>query len=97
MNARGTARDRGRAEFAAALERSYEEGMRSLEEIADGRPELGMSQADKLSYLQGFSYRLGAPEYASLERFRKSLSRLSKWRPQDPKSSSTGETESISA
>ncbi|MCH8222723.1 MAG: menaquinone biosynthesis protein [Chloroflexi bacterium] len=77
------------ADFAAALERAYEQGMELLEEIAGGRPELGMSQDEKLKYLQGFSYRLGAPEFASLDRFRKSLARLPQWRP--------GESESISA
>ena len=77
------------AEFASALERAYEQGIRVLGDIAGGRPELGMSQDEKLRYLEGFSYRLGAPEYASLERFRKSLSRLPQWRP--------GESESISA
>ena len=81
------------AEFGAALERAYEEGMQSLEEIAGGRPELGMSEADKLSYLEGFTYRLGAPEYASLERFRKSLARLPQWRPNEPEP----ESSSISA
>jgi predicted solute-binding protein len=81
------------AEFACALKHSYEQGMRELNEVAGGRQELGMTQADKLSYLRGFSYRLGAPEYASLERFRKSLSRLPQWRPGE----SAGESESISA
>ncbi len=77
------------AEFGSALTRAYEEGIGALGDIARGRPELGMTQDEKLRYLEGFSYRLGTPEYASLERFRKSLSRLPLWRP--------GESESISA
>ena len=85
------------AEFATALERAYEEGIEALGDIAGGRPELGMTQAEKLIYLEGFSYRLGAPEYASLERFRKSHSRLPPWRPPAPGSDSTDKSESISA
>jgi predicted solute-binding protein len=58
-------------EFAALLERSFEAGMSSIEEIAArfagelGRPD------DLASYLRNFHYRLGPREMEGLEKFRR--------------------------
>lgn len=68
--------------FERALVSAYEEGMRRLPEIAGGRPELGMSAAEKLTYLCGFAYRIGSTEELAVERFSQSLARLPAWRPE---------------
>jgi chorismate dehydratase len=58
-------------EFEALLERSFEVGMSSIEEIAErfagelGRPD------DLASYLRNFHYRLGPREMEGLEKFRR--------------------------
>ncbi len=68
--------------FEGMLVGALKEGMRRLPEIAERRPELGMSTAEKLEYLRGFTYRMGSKEELALERFRRSLARLPVWRPE---------------
>ena len=70
------------AMFERLLVHGFEEGMRRLPEIAEGRPELGMSVPDKLEYLRGFTYRMGGDEELALARFEESLARLPAWRPE---------------
>jgi chorismate dehydratase len=67
--------DSGR--LAQRLEKAYQRGSRSLEEIA-GReaPKLKLDKEFCLRYLQNVRYRIGPPEEEGLRRFGEELKRI---------------------
>jgi chorismate dehydratase len=67
--------------FQTAFETAFEAGLANLSEVVDGRPELGMSEQEKIDYLNGFSYRMGDKEHQAVERFSEALANLTIWRP----------------
>jgi chorismate dehydratase len=79
--ARRSADDAEISEFERQLNHAFETGIADLDTVVAGRPELGMSVDEKLAYLHGFSYRIGEPERASMERFRTSFMNLPDWSP----------------
>ena len=69
------------AKFEGQLSIAFEAGISDLDAIVAGRSELDMTNDEKLSYLRGFSYRIGDPERASMDRFRASFLSLPDWSP----------------
>lgn len=67
--------------FERHLNRAFEMGISNLDAIVAGRSELDMTNDEKLAYLRGFSYRIGDPERASMDRFRASFMNLPDWSP----------------
>jgi chorismate dehydratase len=72
------------AEFEQQLNSAFEIGIADLDAVVAGRPELEMTNDEKLAYLRGFSYRIGKPEQASMDRFRASFLSLPDWSPPFP-------------
>ena len=58
------------ADFERQLNNAFETGISDLNAVVAGRSELDMTNDEKLAYLRGFSYRIGDPERASMDRFR---------------------------
>ena len=52
------------------LSRSIDRGLARVEEIAETRPDLGMSHEEIVEYIRSFHYRLGAEELEAIDRFR---------------------------
>jgi chorismate dehydratase len=69
------------ADFERQLNNAFETGISDLNAVVAGRSELDMTNDEKLAYLRGFSYRIGDPERASMDRFRASFLNLPDWSP----------------
>jgi predicted solute-binding protein len=60
-----------RAELVAVLDRALETGLASLPAIAARRGDLGFSEAEIVSYLESFRYRIGADEEKAIGEYRR--------------------------
>lgn len=65
-----------RRKLAAALGEALETGLRSLDAIARGRRDVGLSDAEVVAYLRAFTYRLGPDEEKAIAEFRRLLGLL---------------------
>jgi chorismate dehydratase len=72
------------AEFERQLDDAFEAGISDLDAVIAGRSDLEMTNEEKLAYLRGFSYRIGAAERKSMDRFRESFLNLPSWSPPRP-------------
>ena len=65
-----------RATLAAVIEDSLELGLRELALIARRRRDVALSEPEVVSYLRGFTYRLGTEEEKAMAEFRRLLALL---------------------
>ena len=65
-----------RASLASALEASLDTALRELPLIARRRRDLPLSESEVVSYLRGFTYRLGTEEEKAMAEFRRLLALL---------------------
>ncbi len=68
--------------FAETLHRSFNFGIANLQKIADQADIPGMTSEDVKSYVRGFTYELGEPEFAAIDEFQAKLSALPEWQPE---------------
>ncbi|MGH7320220.1 MAG: menaquinone biosynthetic enzyme MqnA/MqnD family protein [Candidatus Rokuibacteriota bacterium] len=62
--------------LGAVLAQSLEAGLQALPAIARARRDLGLSEAEVVAYLEGFSYRIGPDEQKAMAEFRRFLALL---------------------
>jgi len=65
-----------RVALTETLERALRTGLGDLGAIARARRDLGLSEAEVVTYLSGFTYRLGAEEEKAMAEFRRLLGLL---------------------
>ena len=66
----------GAAALLAALDQALEIGLRELPAIAARRRDVGLTEAEVVGYLRGFTYRLGTDEEKAMAEFRRLLALL---------------------
>jgi chorismate dehydratase len=65
-----------RADLAAALEKSLQTGLASLPAIAARRRDLGLSEAEIVTYLESFRYRIGPDDEKAIGEYRRLVALL---------------------
>jgi chorismate dehydratase len=66
----------GRQALEAVLDRALEAGLASLPAIAARRRDVGLTEAEVMAYLRGFTYRIGPEEEKAAAEFRRLLALL---------------------